>query len=192
MDDAQRMGGLHRVEHLREEIDAPAHAQTVRFAPAVDALALHQFQHQIGLALGRDAGVEQLRNARVLQPRQDGALTAKAFLRAAVEKAALEQLDGGFALEAAVSALCAPDGAHAAFADAFDQRPRAQRIAGLHTGRQQRLFGHAAQKGHVAGAFARGQQLTQVSGRAPVVGGQFVQVLRAAQRRQREQFVQVR
>jgi hypothetical protein len=32
---------------------------------------LHQLQHQVGLPAGRDAGIEQARDVRVRQPRQD-------------------------------------------------------------------------------------------------------------------------
>jgi hypothetical protein len=71
---------------------------------AVDGLAVHQLQHQVGLAAGGDAGVEQPRDVRVRQPRQDAAFALEALAGLGAVKPPVHQLDGGLAFVAAVAA----------------------------------------------------------------------------------------
>ena len=179
----------HCVEHLREQRHTRAHPQGPRRAPAVDALAAHQLEHQVGLAALGDAGVEQLGDARVLQPRENRALAPETFARFGVEEAGAQQLDRGFAFVVAIGAARTPDAAHAALADHVDERPAAQSFARGHTRRQQRLLGHTTQERHAARGFARDQQRAQLGRRVRLVRGEIVQPALALERRQGQQFV---
>ena len=93
------------------------HAQAAGVAVRVDALAVHVFQDQVRLALGRDARVDQLRDVRVPEAGQDAALAAEAPLAVAAHQARVQQLHGRLAAETAVAALRQPDAAHAALPD---------------------------------------------------------------------------
>ena len=74
-------------------------------AVAIDALAVDVLEHEVGLAERRDAGIEEVRDVRMAQPRQDAAFAPEALLAVAADQAGVQQLDRGHALEAAVAAL---------------------------------------------------------------------------------------
>ena len=166
-----RVGVGHRVHHVQEEADARVDGEVVGLAVAVDAVAVDVLQHQEGLPHGRDARVHELGDVRVAQAGQDRALAAEAGLGLGAEQAGVEELDRGHALEASVTAVGQPDGAHAALADGLAQRVGADRLAGQRgragdgTGIQEALLGerlvHLEQRLHVRrqGGVERAQRL---------------------------------
>ncbi len=72
-----------RRQHVEEQPHARLDAQAPRVAVAVDALAVDVLEHQVRLAVRRDAGVDQLRDVRVAQPGEDAALAPEALLAVA-------------------------------------------------------------------------------------------------------------
>jgi len=112
-------------------------------AVLVDRLAVDVLQHQVGLrAVGHDAGVQQPRDVRVRQAREDAALALEARRVAVAEQARAQELDRDLALVAAVRAPRQPHGAHAAVADLAHQRVRAERLARQAAGLGQRRLLH--------------------------------------------------
>ena len=65
--------------HAFDERHALAQAQAARAAPVVDALAVDQLHHEIREPVGRGAGIEQSRDAGVIEVRQHLALEAEAL-----------------------------------------------------------------------------------------------------------------
>jgi hypothetical protein len=119
----------HGVGELQEERQLALQRQLG--AGLVDGAALHPFHHEIGQALRAQAGVEQARDVRVIEPRQRLALLRKALQHGRRVHAALEQLDRRLALVGAVGAFGAPHLTHAAAAQQLQQTPGAQAVAGV-------------------------------------------------------------
>ena len=186
-----RMRGGHGLHHVHEQAQARFYIQLAFVTPAVDGLAAHQFQHQIGLAAitaAGDTGIEQARDVRVLQPRQDAALALEALAGLRAVQAAVHQLDGGLALVAAVAAPRQPDAGHAAFAQRGLDGPGAQVLPRRRVGRlgQRRT----RQKLVAAGRFVPIKQPLQhasIFGRAGLQGSPPG---RALGHRQVQRFVQ--
>ena len=95
--------------------------------------ALHQFQHQVGLAL-LHTGVQQAGDARVVQPRQDGAFTPEARGQVSAGQVGAQQLDGGLAVVQAIGPRCPPNLAHAPLAQGLHQPPGAKGVTRLVAG----------------------------------------------------------
>ena len=75
---------LHWRAHLDEELQARFGAELAVVAPVVDALAVHVFEHKVAGAVAGRAGVEQMRDVRVGEPRQHSpSRTKRACTRAA-------------------------------------------------------------------------------------------------------------
>ncbi len=182
----------HRGQHLQEQADAGMQGQPCHIAPSVDALALHPFQHQVGLALRREAGIEQLRDAWVAQPRQQGALAPKALLHDRVAPPGLEELDGRVALVAAVMAPCAPDLAHAALAHGLVQGQGAHAVAGFQALAQGLRIGHAVQEAGLLRRLVGLQQRPQLHSRVRIALCQGLQAHLALGAGQRQELVQQR
>ena len=91
----------------------------------IDALALDVFEDQVGLAAGRDAGIGELRDVRVAQPREHRSFTHEPLLRGAADERRIQQLHRGPPFVAAVTAAREPYGAHAALAERGFQCVRA-------------------------------------------------------------------
>ena len=133
-----RVGGGHRLHHVDEQPQAAFDIEPAVVAPAVDGLAAHQFQHQVGLAaiaVAGHPGVEQARDVRVFQPRQDAAFAFEALAGLGAVQAPVHQLDGGLAVVAAVAAPRQPDAGHAAFTQRRLDGPRAHAVANGGAGR---------------------------------------------------------
>ena len=116
----------------RNRADARLDAERVLVAVAIDRLAVDVLEDEVGLAARRDAGVDQPRDVRVGQPREQAALALESLLaarRARAHQRQVEQLDRGAALEAPVRALGQPDGPHAALPDRRDQPIGADRCS---------------------------------------------------------------
>ena len=127
--DELRVRMLHRLQHLTEERKARALVQPPRVAKGIDALAGHMLEHEVGLALLGDPGIDEARDVRVRQPRQDRALAPEARGQRALKQAGVQQLDRRAGLEAPVAAFSQPDRAHAALAQRLEQRIGADALA---------------------------------------------------------------
>ena len=80
-------------------------------------LAVDVLEHEIRLAGRRDAGVDEVRDARVAQPGEDGAFAREPLFAGAADQRDVQQLDRGASLEAAVAALGEPHAAQPALSD---------------------------------------------------------------------------
>jgi hypothetical protein len=85
--------------------------------PGIDRRTAHVFDHQIHAAVRGDAGVEQPRDARMLQPSEDQRLAQETFAQRAAAEIGVQRLDRDLALVEAVVATGQPHFAHAACAD---------------------------------------------------------------------------
>ena len=70
---------LHGPAELAEELETLAQVELVEAAVVVDGAARDVVHHEIGQALIRAAGIEQSRDVRMLEPRQNLAFVAKAL-----------------------------------------------------------------------------------------------------------------
>ena len=192
MDHEQRMCGAHRLQHLKNELDALAHAEAAPVRPAVDVFAMHELQHHVGLVQVGDSRVEQLRDARPAQAREDRPFASEALLCGGVEEAVAQQLDGRFALEPAIVSTGSPHTAHAAFADQVDQGPGAESVAGGCTDRHQ--VGSGRPRHEVGGArvVSRTQQGAEFVGCVRVGVRHRVEMPLPLLRIEREQFIHLR
>ena len=172
------MGELDRCQHLHEQRNAPVQVQALSVGVGVDRLAIDKSHRQPGLAVGRQAGVVEPGNVRVLQPRQDVALAGKALGPAALAGLDEGQLQRDLALHCALSPIHppgAPDHAHAALAQRLDQPVRANQIACNRGQRGIKAVGdQPAQRGRQGGG-------AQSGGARPLLGADIAQALQMRQ-----------
>lgn len=94
----------------------------MRVAPAVDALALDEFEDQVALAGRQQTGIEQLGDVRMVEPAEHPTLAREALVGDGVRTGQAHELDRRATVVQAIGSACQPDVAHAAAADqAFDQ-----------------------------------------------------------------------
>ncbi len=115
--------------------------EAARVAVPVDRLPVDVLEDDVRLARGRHAGVDQARDVRVGEPREDRALAAEALLAGAADEARVQELDGDAPLEAPVAAARQPDRAHSALADRLDQGIGADRLSRQRRRRRMRRSG---------------------------------------------------
>ncbi|MDC6171378.1 hypothetical protein PO768_28610, partial [Paucibacter sp. XJ19-41] len=130
--DQLRMGMLDRPRHPHQQAHPLGHRQPGLAHMLAERQPRHMLQHQIGAAaagLGLDAGVQQARNARMGQPRQQRTLACEALGQARRRDIVAQQLDRDLGLVEPVGALGQPDLAHAALAQLGHQAPGAQPLA---------------------------------------------------------------
>jgi hypothetical protein len=87
----------------------------MRLAVAIDRFALHELHREVRQTGIRDAAVDQSRDVRMLEPRQDAALLHEPAKHA--RGAMLDQLDGDALLELPIHALAKEHAPHPAAAD---------------------------------------------------------------------------
>ena len=153
------------VEHVEQQPQPGLHAQAARVAVAVDVCAFHVFEDEVGLAGRGDAGVHQVRDVRMPQPPQDGALAAEALLAHPADHRRVQQLDRHLSLEAPVAAAGPPDGAHPALAQRRHQRVGADDLPGQ---RRRRRRPGLEEAGPEQGAVLR-DELLQLGGQPGVL-----------------------
>ena len=110
------------VEDVDEQADPAVDVEGEALAVAVDVLAFDVLEDQVGLAHRGHAGIDQVRDVRVGQLRQDAALAREPLFAGAADERDVQQLHRSAALVAAVAALGQPHRAHAAAAERRDQR----------------------------------------------------------------------
>jgi hypothetical protein len=130
MDDQVRVGVGDRFKHLEKELEAPLHTEALRIAIFIDRPAFDVFENQVGLTRGCNARIDQARNVRIRQTRENLAFAPEALLAAPPDEAGVEEFQGGPALEAAVAPMREPDVAHPALADQRIERVRAEDLPG--------------------------------------------------------------
>jgi hypothetical protein len=142
----------HRVGQLQEQRQLPGHRQARR--RHVDRAAMHLLHHEKGQAVGRQAGVVQARDVRVVQPGQRLPLGGEAAQYRGAALAMPQQLDGGPPVEGAIDAPRLVHIAHAAPAEQANQLPgtAALAFAGRLRVGQERLRNRrmGQQRGHLA------------------------------------------
>jgi hypothetical protein len=119
----------YRGDRIQEQPHPRLYAKRVRSAKVIDPLAVDIFDHQELVTVDR-AGIEQARDVRMAEAREQPALVAEAVCELRLGKEAVEELDGAAAFEAAVAARGEPDLAHAAAADEPIERVRTDLLAG--------------------------------------------------------------
>jgi hypothetical protein len=177
-------------QHLHEQADALLDAQALRVGMAVDALAVDQLEHEVGLAVGRDAGIEHAGDVRVGQPRENRALAPEALCRRVAEPRQVQQLDRHAAFVLAVGAACPPDGAAAALADRRFEAVGADAVAGERHAGCGRHAGVAGQQGVGHRRATRGEQRLELARERRVTGMQGCQARRLSRGRQVQQLVE--
>ena len=79
----------HRIGHLQEQAQALAQVAALAAAVFVDGDALDVLEREIGLSVGREAGVVEPRDVRMLEAREDVALARHALGEVGAEHAAV-------------------------------------------------------------------------------------------------------
>ncbi len=147
---------LDRRADVEKQPQARRHAESPGIAPAVDRQPVDVFEHQIGRTLGTDAAIDQPRDRRMRQSRQQLPFAGEARAFAGIEHAAAQQLDGHALFEGAIGAFAEIDAGAAAGSDRSQHAPRTQpalpAVLGRIDARQQIGVEHA-------GRVGRGQQL---------------------------------
>ncbi len=116
---------LHRVADLQEERDALLQRGVGARAVFRERLALQVLHHEVR-AVVEHAAIQQPRDVRMLQARENLALRVEAAQHGLGVHAVLDHLDRGALLELPVVALGEVDRAHPAAADFAHHAPRAQ------------------------------------------------------------------
>ena len=78
-------------------------------------------EHEIRLAGGRHTGIDEMRDSRMGQPREDIAFALESFFAGTTDQRDVEQLDRGAPFEPAVASFGEPDAAGSALADRRNQ-----------------------------------------------------------------------
>jgi len=145
--DELRMRVVHALGHADQQAHALRHGGAFAVHVGAQRAAGHKLQHQVGLAVVGDAGIQQARYGRVVQARQHGTLTGKAGGEAGGGQIAAQQLDGRLRLEQAIGPPCQPHLAHAAGTDLVHQLPRSHALARLRRVGLGRTRGGCVQRG---------------------------------------------
>ena len=92
MDDEVRVRVRDRGHHVEKQLDAGVQIEAVVVAVLIDVHALHVLEDQIRLTAGRHAGVDQTRDRRMREPRDDRAFTPEALFALASEQPRVQEL----------------------------------------------------------------------------------------------------
>ena len=114
MHDEILMRVMHRGAHHLEQLQARGHLQMVGVAVDVDGDAVDVFHDDVGRAVGQRAAVQQVRDVRMIELRENLAFDLEAGLNATPQRAAMHHFDGHFLLEVGGRSLREVHVAHAA------------------------------------------------------------------------------
>ena len=114
--DQVRVRVSDRVEYVEKQLEPGFDRECAIVAVFIDTFAVHVLEHEIRLASGGNAGVDEMCNARMAEPRQDVALAAEPLLSGAADERDVQQLDRRAPLEAPIAALGQPHAAGAPLA----------------------------------------------------------------------------
>ena len=130
MDDQVLVRAVHRRAHDLEQPQPLLDAERARIAIDVDRLAVDILHDDVRRAVGGRAAVEQPRDVRMIERRQDLAFELQPALHLARQQPAPHQLDRDLLLELLVGALGEEHLAHAAAAEAAHDAIGADALAG--------------------------------------------------------------
>ena len=119
----------HGLAHLLEKLQAWPQTKPAFTAVLEDAFALHFLQRKIRLAGGADAGIQQARDVRMRESREDLSFSGEAQAQVRVGQTGAQQFQRDAALIQAVGAFGHPHLAHAAFAQQGFQTIRPDLLA---------------------------------------------------------------
>jgi hypothetical protein len=105
--------------------------------------------------------VDQVRDVRMLEPREEAPLAAKPLLSRTADRGCVQDLDRGGAREAAVAALGQPDAPHPSLADERQQGVGPHRLTDERGGGES-LNQPVLEKSLAAGGLVLGDQLLEV------------------------------
>ncbi len=151
---------LNRRAHLDEELQPTRDVEFLLGAVVGDRLPVDELHDEVGNALLRRATIEQARDVRMFQAREDLALSAQPAADEGRAGPSVHQLDGDLLLVFVVDAASPVDLAHAADADGFDELIRTAAAAdhrALERLETERGMRRDVQEGFV-GAVIRGEQ----------------------------------
>ncbi len=165
MDDARRVRRRHRVADAGEEGEAGRDGEALRVAPDVDRASAHELHHVERHAVVGHAAVEQARDPRVIESREDLPLGVEAaHERLVAMEPALEELERDAHAEGAVVAHRLVHRPHPSLAGGAQQAPRADARRGARCGA--RRLGIV-----VAGKARLRHERSGPHGRRPIAGG---------------------
>ena len=108
------VGKLHGFANAHEQRDPLGHGKTLLFTEAMDGNSIHVLHHQVQVALGGDAAVQQAGNVRMLQLRQNLPFLAKSFPKQIGGQRQVDKFDGHLLLKLPVRPMREINRAHAA------------------------------------------------------------------------------
>ena len=151
-------------------------AELLAIAVAIERLAVHVLHHEVGIAFLGFARVDQARDVRVIQAREDLALGAEAQAELALHRAVVDDLDCDLRRVLPIGALAEVHRAGAAVAedrnelvvaeDAADERLAAVACRGVESSAECKR-----ERAGARAAVIAGQQLEQLGAHLRVVGG---------------------
>src|ERR1700685_1100957 len=117
MDNQIGMGVRHCGQHIQKEADARLHIELVLVAIPIDRCAINVFEDEIRLAIGGNAGIEEVGNVRMRKAAKDAAFAFESYFSGAAGEPTVHELHRSLPLEPAVTATGEPDAAHSAMAN---------------------------------------------------------------------------
>jgi len=121
-----RVRVLHRRADIEKQSDARAYIESVRVAPVGDRLAVDEFQCEPGSPIRCQASIDEPRQVRVRQAREDASFAHETGMHVVEIESAPDQLDCHVLGEVSVVALASIDHAHATAADPLNHPERTQ------------------------------------------------------------------
>ena len=195
--DQVAVGMRHRGQDVVEQREAPFDVEAALVAVAGDGLPGDEVEHQVRLPGRRHAGVDEARDVRVRQSRQDGAFALEPLAAGVAQHRPVQQLDGDEAADALVGAPRPPHAAAAALAE-----ERLDHVAADHGALERRRLGgrqlgddaqrRLVEEMPLVGRVPLLQEADQAVGEGGVFQPQRLDVLRAIGRLELEHFVEQR
>ena len=132
MDDQVLVGVLHRGTDIEENLEALLRGEVAGSAPFEQGRSLHVLHDEIGLPVGRRSPVEQPRDVRMIEARDDLPLGSEAAIHLIARDADSRQLDRDSLLEVLVGPPGEVDNSHTAVPDLFDDLVHADPLSRRH------------------------------------------------------------
>ena len=122
MNDEMAVRVANRSKHALEQGDSCFEAKFKSIAVSVDRLTLDIFEHEVGLRIVDDPGIDEARDIGMIQPAEHSALAAESLFSGPAEPVGMDELDRDRSLESPIGSAGSPDAAHAAPTDfGFDE-----------------------------------------------------------------------
>ena len=121
MDNQIRMGMRHCGQYIQKQANARLQIELVLVAILIDRRAVNVFEDEIRLAIGGNAGIEEVGNVRMSESAKDATFAFESFFSRAPGERDAHELHRSLPLEPAVTATGEPDASHSALANLRDQ-----------------------------------------------------------------------